>query len=367
MRVLYDARWLPTGDRFDGVGRYSHGLAWAMSRQPDIEMIWLVHDERQLAKLPSGAHAVANDPQNGLEELFLADLLGTLTFDVIYSPFFMMGGFSRRYKRVFTVHDTIYYRHRTPPQWLPWHLRLGWFLFHLTYIPLRWTLKRADVIATVSDTARSELQAIRATKNPIITVKNAVSQNLTPSATNDPSLRYLSNDIVYMGSFTPYKNVETLIDALVHAPEINLHLLSKIPPKRRTVLEKRMLERGVTNRVIIHDGVTDETYRQILSGCRGLISASKAEGFGLPIIEAQQQGVPVACSDIPIFREIAGNTAKLFDPTDPLKCAAAMRYLGDPFNSAQLVEYGYQNAARFNWDDSGRIAVDICRRLHSPE
>ena len=43
---------------------------------------------------------------------------------------------------------------------------------------------------------------------------------------------------------------------------------------------------------------------------------SVIEGFGLPILEAFVNDLPVACSDIPALREVAGGAALLFDPHD---------------------------------------------------
>ena len=70
---------------------------------------------------------------------------------------FTIGTLGKKFKLVLTIHDMIYFTHRTPPQWLPWHIRLGWRLFHLTYWPMRWQLNKADIVATVSATARQAL------------------------------------------------------------------------------------------------------------------------------------------------------------------------------------------------------------------
>lgn len=362
MIVIYDARWVPLDDKFDGVSRYSYELAWALSRQPNISLTWLVYDERQLAKLPPGNHLMGVNLNNGIAEFFqTARMLSTAGAQIVYSPFFVMGTRGKTYKLILTIHDMIYFRHRTPPQWLPWHIRLGWRLFHLTYAPMRWQLNRADIVATVSHTARQELLAARATKREIVTVPNAVTQHSQVTST----YHYASNSIVYMGAFTPYKNVECLIDALAELPGMNLHLLSKITRKRSLQLKQRAELRGVADRILLHNGVNDETYRALLRDARCLVTASKIEGFGLPIIEAQQQGVPVACSDTPIFREIAAESAVYFDPNDPSTCAAAIRALGDSDRSHEYIAKGLKNVERFKWDDSARIAAELCKKIAS--
>ena len=48
-----------------------------------------------------------------------------------------------------------------------------------------------------------------------------------------------------------------------------------------------------------------------------LLISSHAEGFGLPIVEALQRGLPVMAGDIPVFREVGGDFVAYFDLTDP--------------------------------------------------
>ena len=409
MRVFYDARWILVENRFDGVSRYSHELAWALSRQPDIEMTWIVHDERQLAKLPEGEHVLVNRPENALKELFLPRHLNKLDAKIVYSPFFVMGTLGKRYKLVLTIHDMIYFTHRIPPQWFPWYIRLGWRLFHLTYTPMRWQLNHADVVATVSETARQELVDARATKREIVAVTNAVNENfaeensrwkmvdgrwqhneageasastkhLQPEKSNDAYSKYFpreavstkpmpsnphykSNNIVYMGAFTPYKNVDCLIDALALLPEVTLHLCGKMPPVRRKEIEAHMKEVGVTDRVVIYNGATDDQYKKALSEARCSISASRLEGFGLPVLEAQQRGVPFIAADTPIFHEIGRNSVLYFDPDSPEKAAECVRQLADKEVSEDYIARGFENITRYTWNTSAAVAANVCKLL----
>ena len=54
----------------------------------------------------------------------------------------------------------------------------------------------------------------------------------------------------------------------------------------------------------------------LVAGAAALVLPSFAEGFGLPVLEAQAAGTPVACSDLPALREAAGDAAVFFDPHD---------------------------------------------------
>ncbi len=68
----------------------------------------------------------------------------------------------------------------------------------------------------------------------------------------------------------------------------------------------------------IHElaGCSDERMSELLAGAQAMLMPSFVEGFGLPVVEALQQGVPVIASDLPVFREIAGDIPTYLDPND---------------------------------------------------
>lgn len=72
-------------------------------------------------------------------------------------------------------------------------------------------------------------------------------------------------------------------------------------------------------------GIDDEALVNLYRHAAFLLSASEGEGFGLPLIEASQYGVPVVCRDLPVFREIAGDAASYFTGYEPEILAAALR------------------------------------------
>lgn len=80
-------------------------------------------------------------------------------------------------------------------------------------------------------------------------------------------------------------------------------------------------ERG--KRLFWLEGISDEYLEKIYGVSTCLIAASEGEGFGLPLIEAAQHGLPVIARDIPVFREVAADSAYYFQGVDPagLECA----------------------------------------------
>ena len=126
-----------------------------------------------------------------------------------------------------------------------------------------------------------------------------------------------------MGSFMPYKNVETLALALHVLPGYRLHLLSKIGRADR----HRLLELAPPGALMVHNGVSDAEYAELLDDAFALVHASLDEGFGIPLIEAMAAGTPIVVSDIPIFREVGADAARYFPAEDPDAAAAAIRAL----------------------------------------
>ena len=65
-------------------------------------------------------------------------------------------------------------------------------------------------------------------------------------------------------------------------------------------------------RLVWLEDASDEMLCAAYRACAGLLMASEAEGFGLPIVEAARFGKPVLARDLPVFREIAGEHAAYF-------------------------------------------------------
>lgn len=73
------------------------------------------------------------------------------------------------------------------------------------------------------------------------------------------------------------------------------------------------------------EGIGDGDIEHLLLHAAGLVQASLAEGFGLPVVEAGSKGSALLLSDIPVFREIAGDAAEYFPAGDSRALAALIR------------------------------------------
>lgn len=159
--------------------------------------------------------------------------------------------------------------------------------------------------------------------------------------------------VLCVASKRPHKNQELLVRALRDPafPDDAILVLAGHPEPYDATLRALAGELGVTERVRFVDYVPDAD----LEGLWGMASVAafptRAEGFGLPLVEALARGLPVVCSDIPVLREVGGAHVRLFDPDDPAAAAAAIAAAiarpPDP-------RAGRDWAAGFSWQRSAR-------------
>ena len=357
MNIFIDARWVRT-DYHDGISRYTAGVVSGF-KDNNIPITILIHDIKQLNLLPADIPYVMVNYPVSFKELFIAKKLNRLGADVVFSPLQVMGSIGRKYKLILTLQDIIYYRHPKPPTNMSMPIRVIWRLFHMVKWPQRFLLNGADHVTTVSRTSKKFIEEMGLTDREIGVIYNASSLDLPK--TNEGVVK--TKNIIYMGSFMPYKNVEVLINGLEFLPkDCELHLLSRISDERKAELEK-LIKPGT--KVVFHNGTTDPEYVSLLQSALCLATGSKEEGFGLPIVEAQTLGTPVVINDMEIFHEVAADGALYFEADSPKEFAMQVLKLYDEPVLKDLIEKGHKQADNFAWTKSARVLYGICEKLYS--
>lgn len=123
-----------------------------------------------------------------------------------------------------------------------------------------------------------------------------------------------------VGTVEPRKSHALVLDAFDGLWERNLDVRLVIVGKAGwlvgDLLSRLRNHKHAGSRLIWHESASDELLNECYANASALIMASEAEGFGLPLIEAAQHGVPLIARDLPVFREVAGEGAAYFDSPD---------------------------------------------------
>ncbi len=99
----------------------------------------------------------------------------------------------------------------------------------------------------------------------------------------------------------------------------------------------------------------DATLAALYARSAALIAASEGEGFGLPLVEAAQQGLRVIARDLPVFREVAGDSAFYFSGLSPASLATAIEaWLAQRHTSAAA-----QAPAPLSWAQCATQLTDV--------
>jgi glycosyltransferase involved in cell wall biosynthesis len=353
-QIAFDGRFIKP-EHPDGISRFSLGLISELAQLTKLKVI--VCDQKVADRLPAGVEVIWDgDPTSPLE-MFTALKLNSKGIDVLFSPMQTTSGFGRKFKLVLTLHDLIYYRHRTPPKEFNPLVRMAWWLYHLSYGPQRLVLNGSDAVVTVSETTKKQMLAKRLTKKPIIVIYNAADKPAEVPERNNSHSRTL----VYMGSFIGYKNVEALIAGMALLPNHTLVCLSRITDQRKTELSTLADRLGAN--IQFENGVSESEYHNWLLQAQALVTASLDEGFGIPVIEAMERGTPTVISNLEIFEEIGHEAALFFYPEQPESFAKQVAMLGESAVWEEVSQKSIRQAAQFSWKSSAARLLELLNRV----
>ena len=192
------------------------------------------------------------------------------------------------------------------------------------------TIAKFDGVICISKTVADEYRAWAASKRIALDSQFKLSYfHLGADLDNSSPTRGLPTDAAEMlstfaakttfllvGTIEPRKGYVQMIEAFSalwsQGVDINLVIVGKVGWNIDSLVEKISTHKELGKHLYWLQGITDEYLEKIYAASACLIAASEAEGFGLPIIEAAKNGIPVIARDIPVFREVAGDAAFYF-------------------------------------------------------
>jgi glycosyltransferase involved in cell wall biosynthesis len=305
--------------------------------------------------------ALASDDDERLRKLFAEQVtLPWLTrrrrFDLLHS-LANMAPIRVGRPSVMTILDVIYATHAT----MSWASRVAiWGV-------VRRAAPRADAVVAISAAARGEILAALPALDPArvsVVRLGGGRRGSEPEAIDTVRARVGlppgARLVLCVGALRAHKNQVLLAPALRSLPA-DVHIVCVgSDTEQGDVVRATARDAGVEDRLHVPGYLGDGEVEALWRAADAAVSPTLAEGFGLPVVEALGRSVPVACSDLPVLREIAGDCAVYFDPHDPQDAARAISSaLADP----ALARCGPGRAAGFSWERAAQETLDVYDRV----
>ena len=234
------------------------------------------------------------------------------------------------------------------------------------------TVKRASHVITISKFSRGEIMRHLGVPEDRVSVVYCAARERPVDATGAGHESEVVKNVTQpfmmaFSSLSAHKNIARLIAAFARiSSEVphSLVLIGHMPEKSAAI--RAELERAGDNRIHFTGFIPDEDVDALMRRASLFVFPSLYEGFGLPILDAQKAGVPIACSNVAALPEVAGEGAILFDPLSVDDMAQKLRRsLLDADLRETLSEKGRANVQKFSWDTAAQETMDIYKTVAS--
>jgi len=189
--------------------------------------------------------------------------------------------------------------------------------------------EESDAVLSISRATRSEVeQRSKLTRVQSLFFHLGADFGSAPSSQLSISKKSIPTFLM-VGTIEPRKGHATVLDAFQaiwrSGQKMNLIFVGR-PGWKVGALMKRIRKTAKSNEsFIFHEGASDELLSECYRSADVVIAASLAEGFGLPLVETLRLGKPIIASDIPAFREVAGDLPTYFEPGNSAALVTAVR------------------------------------------
>lgn len=351
-----------------GINTYLRGLYGAlMPMAQDIEFILAANDLNRLKSIFGEGDNIkyVRIPQGGsLKRLvsIFPKLIKETGADIAHFQY--VAPFIKGCKTVVTLHDILFMDF---PDYFP-------FTYKLTKgVMFRYTAKRTDMLLTVSNYSKKRISAHYGIPlNKIYVTTNAVTDRFS-TISHEEARKYVKSRygieryIFYVSRLEPRKDQYGLITAYIqsHLSEQGIALVIAGEESIRdarigTLIAK--LPSDIKTKIHFLYGVDDEALRHLFKGASLFVYPSKAEGFGIPPLEAAIAQIPVICNDATAMGDFDFFGSRLIDTSNSHKLAEMMEEtIVNPPSEANLNKISNDVMNRYNWH---KIALGFKEQLH---
>lgn len=304
-----------------GLGNYSRDLVDTLASEHLSDKFFLFDSKPEISHLPSNVIAVPPGLNGALGrpfwrpylirkdmEKYLIDVYHGLSNEL---PF---GKYNSKIKKVVTIHDVIF-KH------FPSHYKSfdRWVYEKKT----AHAIAIADtIIATSHATADDLMTFYKADSGKIEVVYQTCGAGHRRMYSESEIMafrhkhRIPSNSFLYLSSFQTRKNHLQLLKAYRLYKGTYKLVLAGRPGETLSSCRQYIADHGLSERVLVLDQLSQADLPYLYRSCSAFVYPSMIEGFGIPLIEAANAGLPMAVNDIPIFRELAPEGSLYFKPED---------------------------------------------------
>lgn len=269
---------------------------------------------------------------------------------------------------VITLHDTI-----------PLHLpeTVGENYLNLFNTHMRSIIDRCDGIITVSDFSREDIaKDFNFPKDKIHVTYLASEPIYKPTSKhicNSILKKHYSipnNYILYVGGFSPRKNISGLIEAFSiiknKLPDDMKLIIAGTKGKSYAIYKSLTEKLHLTDKVLFPGFIAMEHMPYLYGGASLLVYPSFYEGFGLPPLEAMACGTPVIASNATSIPEILDDSALLCPPNDiDLLAESILSIIFDEKLKKSLIDKGFSKSNSLTWESTAMKTIEAYKKIIS--
>ena len=374
MNIAIDARVIER--RISGIGRYLLGFLDWLTKIDKKNTYFLLCYDKGLKKYEKNGYKVINTGKNKflpvkIYNLFwlnfiLPKILNQYKIDIFWNPNHYLPLKKINTKKVITIHDMAHKIDRNYKSFI-------YRVFYLDFL-LPHSAKNTDIILTISKNSKKDIEKYyRVSSNRIKIVYPAASNSFKPRHLEDLKIIEIQkkynlpqNFILYVGNIETRKNITGIIkiaDIIANKKEF-----AKITKYKFVLVggigysgSKRLIEEINKRKNIYYiPYVSEKDLPLIYNLAKVFLFPSFYEGFGLPVLEAMQSGVPVLTSNTSSLPEIVGEGGIMHNPNDYIAFAEDVQKLVENENYYQLMQKKAQKEAeKFSWEKSTAKLVQI--------
>ncbi len=182
---------------------------------------------------------------------------------------------------------------------------------------------------------------------------------IEPKVTTAIQMLKAGTTFLMVGTVEPRKCQTQALDAFdllwEKGQAVNLVIVGKLGWMSETLKDRIEQHDRLDRNLFWFNDISDESLLELYAAAECLIAASADEGFGLPLIEAAQKGLPILARDIPVFKEVAGEHAAYFDGQHGRDLAGAIERWCKALKTGDHIESG--GMPWLSWKQSADILL----------